>query len=282
MRDKLITMLADTLNITRHGHYSYMGTTVDLPSTPERRMECTVLLPEEVHSLPDVEVTVSGTPCEYSVVNEDTFSAAEDWVRKGYDKVLALNLANPVSPGGGVTRGAVAQEEDLCRRSTLLPVLDSDAARPYYVYNRRPTTKMGSDGVILTPYVDVFREPDGHKMEKPFTTGVITAAAPMVSYGYEGMSEAQYEELFEKRIESLLKACAYFGYKNLVLGAWGCGAFGNDAKVVARLFRKVIDNMVYSGHTCSELFEHITFAVLCVHRTYNYEMFCREFKGEGR
>ena len=280
MREKLITMLADTLNISRHGHYSYMGTTVELPSTPEQRMECRVLLPYEVRSLPDVEVTVTGNPCEYSVVNADTFSAAADWVRKGYDKVLALNLANPVNPGGGVTRGAVAQEEDLCRRSSLLPVLDSEEARPYYVYNRGLNTFMGSDGVILTPYVDIFKEPDGRKMEKPVTAGVITAAAPMVSHGYEGMSEAQYEEMFEKRIESLLKACAYFGYKNLVLGAWGCGAFGNDAKVVAKLFRKVIDNMEYSGHTCSELFEHITFAVLCVHRTYNYEMFRREFGGE--
>ena len=38
------------------------------------------------------------------------------------------------------------------------------------------------------------------------------------------------------RIVGMLKCAAYFGYKNLVLGAWGCGAFGNDAHVMSDLF----------------------------------------------
>ena len=280
MRDKLITILASTLNITKHGYYNYEGKMVELPSSAEERMECTVLLPGEIRQLPDTEVTASASPCEITVINADTFSAAADWVEKGYDRVLALNLANPVNPGGGVARGAVAQEEDLCRRSSLLPVLESDKAKPYYTYNRGLNTYMGSDAVILTPHVDVFRDPDLQKREYPFTVGVITAAAPMVSLGYEGMTMEEYSRMFETRIENLLKCCAYFGYKNLVLGAWGCGAFGNDAKAVAKMFHNVIDRMEYSGHTCRELFEHITFAVLCVHRTYNYEMFRREFTGE--
>ena len=42
--------------------------------------------------------------------------------------ILVLNLANPVNPGGGVRRGSKAQEEDLCRKSSLLLSLESSAA----------------------------------------------------------------------------------------------------------------------------------------------------------
>ena len=63
-------------------------------------------------------------------VNMDSFSLAVERCRecsyllkgKGENRILVLNLANPVNPGGGVRRGAKAQEEDLCRRSSLLLV----------------------------------------------------------------------------------------------------------------------------------------------------------------
>ena len=49
-------------------------------------------------------------------------------------------------------------------------------------------------------------------------------------------------------------------YENVVLGAWGCGAFGNDPKLIAFLFKFVLycnkDNPVYT----SKLY---VFAILC-------------------
>ena len=49
-------------------------------------------------------------------------------------EILVLNLANPVNPGGGARRGARAQEEDLCRKSSLLLSLEDVSAKSYYCF----------------------------------------------------------------------------------------------------------------------------------------------------
>ena len=41
----------------------------------------------------------------------------------------------------------------------------------------------------------------------------------------------------------------------LVLGAWGCGAFGNDGRLIARLFHEAIDGE-FRG-----VFQEIVFAI---------------------
>ena len=74
-----------------------------------------------------------------SVINRDSFAAAielnNDYLYqsgKHKKEALVLNFANPVHPGGGVRRGANAQEEDLCRKSSLLLSLESENARSFY------------------------------------------------------------------------------------------------------------------------------------------------------
>ncbi len=47
-----------------------------------------------------------------------TFAAAKKVLGKD-QKIAVLNFANAYHPGGGVTRGAMAQEECLCRSSNL-------------------------------------------------------------------------------------------------------------------------------------------------------------------
>jgi uncharacterized protein (TIGR02452 family) len=60
-------------------------------------------------------------------------------------------------------------------------------------------------------------------------------------------------------------------YKNLVLGAWGCGAFGNDADVVASLFSKVFREL-------NSPFENVVMAVFDRSKSgYNYKMFEKYF-----
>jgi uncharacterized protein (TIGR02452 family) len=280
-RERNVAILQDTLQILKDGQYEKEGKVITLPSSLEQRMECHVLLPEMIDELDVSHVVPHSGTCAYSVINTDTFSMTEDWVRNGYEKVLALNLANPVHPGGGVRRGARAQEEDLCRKSSLLPVLESESADSYYRYNWQLHTKMGSDAVIVTPYVDVFKDVHAQTMAEPFTTGVITAAAPLISYGLEGRSESEYKDMFRTRIRNLLKCAAYYGYRDLVLGAWGCGAFSNDARVVAPLFKEALQTLNVNGYGSEQLFAHIGFAILCGRDTYNYDTFKAEFGEEG-
>ena len=61
------------------------------------------------------------------------------------------------------------------------------------------------------------------------------------------MSEAEYREMFYNRILGVLKSSSYFGYEDLVLGAWGCGAFGNDEAVVSKLFHKAMEELSWNG-----------------------------------
>ena len=59
-----------------------------------------------------------------------------------------------------------------------------------------------------------------------------------------------------RRIRILLLIAADNGYRNLVLGAWGCGAFGNKPQDVAGYFRQVL---IDEGH--GYLFDEVRFAI---------------------
>ena len=91
---------------------------------------------------------------------------------------------------------------------------------------------------------------------------VLTCAAPILRYGMQGMSQAQYESLMLGRINGMLKTAAYFGYRRLVLGAFGCGAFRNDARVVSDLFYKALKEFDYDGMKENDMFRRIDFAVM--------------------
>ena len=62
--------------------------------------------------------------------------------------------------------------------------------------------------------------------------------------------------IFERKIENVLAVAATEQYETLILGAWGCGAFANDAKDVANYFyHKLIDERY------AQLFKRIVFSV---------------------
>jgi uncharacterized protein (TIGR02452 family) len=192
--------------------------------------------------------------------------------------VLVLNFANPVNIGGGVYKGASTQEEDLCRRSTLLRSLENSKAFHYYRYIRGLHTHMGSDAILLSPEVEIIRDEHGTLMDHTTIVSVLTCAAPMISYGLEGMSEAEYRTMFYDRIVRVLQCAAYYGYQDLILGAWGCGAFGNDAAVVADLFSKVLTEFRWSDMSANELFRHVNFAVRSKGgESYNFRQFDQRF-----
>ena len=223
--------------------------------------------------------------CRYNCVNMDSFTLAKKryqelsfFNNKEVKPILVLNLANPVNPGGGVRRGAKAQEEDLCRNSSLLCALEGEEARPYYEYNRSLNTYMGSDAVILTPEVEIIKDENGALLEESVIVAVITCAAPMLTNGMEGMTDAQYRDMVYHRIVGVLKVAAYYGYQFLVLGAFGCGAFGNDARVVSDLFYKALKEFDFDSMSVKDLFYHIDFAVLDRSANqYNYQEFARNF-----
>lgn len=289
MRKDNIEMLQDTLRILKQGSYQKNGRTVELKLSGKAMETVQVLLPEDVADIcsrTDVEKNIVTGRCGYGCENMDSFAVA----RQQYEKfsymfwkdekptVLVLNLANPVHPGGGVRNGAKAQEEDLCRKSSLLLSLESGHAAKYYEYNRKLHSYMGSDAMMFTPEVEIIRDEDGNLLDETVTVAVLTCAAPMVTQGMEGMSGDAYQDMVCHRIMGMLKCAAYFGYKNLVLGAWGCGAFGNDAHMMSDLFYKALKEMRYNGLRESDFFRRIDFAVLDrTKEQYNFREFYRNF-----
>ncbi len=62
----------------------------------------------------------------YIVVSgKRSLEAAEVYAKQG-KKVCVLNFASATNPGGGVVNGSSAQEECICRCTTLYPCLNTD------------------------------------------------------------------------------------------------------------------------------------------------------------
>ena len=235
----------------------------------QKLKECTVLLPEDIKSLKENPVSHDlPNSCHCSITCEDanSFTMAYDiYNRCNHAKIMVLNFANPYNPGGGVWKGANAQEEDLCRRSNLLFSLESENAKKYYLYNKENRKRdsygndYGTNSMILTPNVNIIKNKEYKLLFEWPPVSVLTAAAPIIHDKYH--IDDEYVDMLFERIHSVLLCAAHYGYTHLVFGAWGCGAFGNDPEVVSGLFRDAIDNFTYDGKNVHQLFESITFAV---------------------
>ena len=211
----------------------------------------------------DTEVTVTGDRSYQAAMR----LAAEN---KGC-KIAVMNFANAFHPGGGVTMGASAQEECLCRTSTLYPLLDREILkRTYYEHHRKLKTPKASDALIYTEDVVICKTdedlPKRLPREQWVKVDVITVAAPdlrNMSNRYaplvDGGAYMNNAELFGyhvKRAIHVLTCAAAKEADILVLGAFGCGAFQNDPEVVARAYKVAIGEF-------PKVFRKIEFAVYC-------------------
>lgn len=283
-----LAALADTLNLLEKGMVCPQGMSVK--DYLEKSKECTVFLPEDIKKLQEAEapsLKKASGHCKILCEDADTFTMAnriyEETRSISKDtKILALNFANPYHPGGGVRRGANAQEEDLCRRSGLLLSLESDKANSYYQYNLLNAARdfygndYGTNSMILTPFVNVLKDKCYKLQEEHPVVGVLTVAAPIIRDN-QYLAE-DYVKLLQNRISSMLLCAASFDYTHLILGAWGCGAFGNKPETVAGAFKNVIDNFSYGDKSAHQLFEQIVFAVpYDLRKPVNYKVFCEMF-----
>ena len=289
----LINVLLDTLNTWQRGYYEFENRKISLQTSANDAEAAVVLLPEQIAEI--CQSTLKDQFLhEHGVIRclqMDSFSCAikrhselnqSDRAAKG-EQIAVLNFANPIHPGGGVKRGAKAQEEDLCRRSSLLLSLESKAAKPYYEYNMNCDRYLSSEAIIISPNVEIIKDENYIPLSKSVLVDVITCAAPIYSlHALPSNTESQemhkqHYQIFYQRIYRMLKCCAYFGYQNLVLGAWGCGAFGNDAMVVSQLFHQALEIREPNGIAMKDHFSTIDFAVHGRTGLYNYNQFSRVF-----
>jgi uncharacterized protein (TIGR02452 family) len=162
---------------------------------------------------------------------------------------VALNFASAHRPGGGFLNGARAQEESLARSSTLYETLEGQG---FYDFNSR-SGGLYTDAMVYSPTVYVFRDDTGALLDEPWEGAFITSPAVNVSSGIRDPGLVQ-GTMYERARKVMALAYAK-GHRRLVLGAWGCGVFGNDPGTIAGIFRAHLQGE-YRG-----AFEAVTFAI---------------------
>ncbi len=214
---------------------------------------------------------------DIEVLDDTTFHCAQAYTNDLSGKrVAVLNFANAYSPGGGVANGAMAQEECLCRSSNLYRALTIPyLLKNYYKWNEKNTGSMGTDAVIYTPGVTVFKtdDPVPEDLNTWFQVDVLTCAAPYIDPDKKKpVSEDKLRAVLSGRIRNILEVAAAQDADILVLGAFGCGVFHNPPALVAELFR---DWLVGRGY--GRYFERVLFAIPDRPGNSNFEVFKNAF-----
>jgi uncharacterized protein (TIGR02452 family) len=247
-RQRLRATAAETVTITRAGGYqARSGAWVDISDAVRQAVAGTRLY------LPDEPLTAAGVPQRaplVEVTNETTLAAA----RRLGPGTAALVFASARNPGGGFLNGARAQEEDIARASALHACLET--VPDFYHHHRSSSDLRYSDRVIYSPGVPVFRDDQGSLLDEPYRIALITAAAPNLRAVMANQPELadSVPTAIQRRATRVLEVAAAHGHRRLVLGAWGCGVFGNDPAGVAQAFGAALRGVGF--------FDRVVFAVL--------------------
>ncbi|MFI9833108.1 TIGR02452 family protein [Streptomyces sp. NPDC051913] len=198
----------------------------------------------------------SWTPAKLSV--EVTGESSLEAARRLAGTPAVLNFASARNPGGGYLNGAQAQEEALCRASALYACVRE--TRDFYDHHRAHRDPFYTDRVIHSPAVPVFRDDRGRLLDEPYLCGFLTAAAPNAGVVRRTAPEraGDLPRALAVRAERVLEVAAVEGYRQLVLGAWGCGVFQNDPAQVAGAFHALLR----PGGKFATAFEHVVFGIL--------------------
>ena len=129
----------------------------------------------------------------------------------------------------------------------------------FYERHRASSSLLYSDAMILSPGCPIFRDDDGKLLDEPQMAAFITSAAPNAGAAADNRPAElpSIPGVFRRRSEYVLALAASQGYRQLVLGAWGCGVFRNDPGVVAESFATHLRHGSWSGR-----FDRVVFSVL--------------------
>ena len=265
LRQHRISLYQETKRLCDQGHYYIGDVRISFDEEAKQRMiDNTESYPLQPVLSPIDEAAWHNTVIE--IVDTDTFELGEQYAREGYQPV-ALNMANAFTPGGGVEGGSGAQEESLFHRSNYFQALYPHKTDMYPI----PGTNM-----IYTPEVQIFRTPETDLTQDP--TGSLPSyefrllgKLNMIACAFPDLRRTDtipegYETDIRNRIRNILRVSHNQGNDALVLGAIGCGAFVNDPRIVARVFKEELDSDEFRGR-----FQKIGFGIIYPIITYNGE-----------
>lgn len=209
--------------------------------------------------------------------NEDCLVIAKQLIDRGLNPAV-LNLADAYHACGLYNSGSGAQEESLCRASTLSLTL-------YQYYNKmwaqkagvplRPVSAYPMDprhGGIYSPQVTVFRDnaSTGYALrEEPFQTAIISVAAlnfrdpeknktqDLQYMSEDGGFTPEGRQIMLDKIRTIYRIALQNGHDSVVMGAFGCGVFKLKPELVSAYFKEVLEESEFRNK-----FKAVVFAML--------------------
>lgn len=251
-RERAISLGEEAVRIIRNGHYDLQDyRRVDIQDDLERSIKGTQVYRQHFYF---PEKYAGELETIIKVQNQTTLAAVQELIAIG-EKPVALNFSSPSEPGGGFLRGSRAQEEYLARSSGIWACLNEC---PVYFHSKTDLDYFYKPHFIYSPDVVVFRDDDSVLLENPYTTAIISAPSVQANVirHYQPALSAQINEEMWKRILSVLYIARKHGHTAIVLGAWGCGDFGNNGYEVAEMFKKAFEE------NFAHAFEHVIFAIV--------------------
>lgn len=188
------------------------------------------------------------TDTKVSWAQADCIDIATTLKKQGLNPLL-LNMASDFVPGGGVHKGASAQEEELFRRSNYHKFLH----RRWYPF---PTYR-----IIVSRGVEFYRASASmgyDVLPTPIRIDCVAVAGirrPELSADSRRFQRATDAEILLKKLRILFQVAAMNNNDCLVLSALGCGAFHGPVQHIAEIFRQVVEEN--RGR-----FKEVTFAIL--------------------
>jgi uncharacterized protein (TIGR02452 family) len=240
----------ETLQILEKGEFiTKNGDVINFAVEQQQSEKNTKLYrPQEVENLLRNMPCAANRSLVIEVTDETTQIAAHRLVKsEGCHDLVLLNYASARNPSGGFITGAKAQEEDLARCSGLYPC---QLTQPeYYEANRSQASLLYTDHIIYSPQVPWFRVHSRELLDDYFLASVITAPAPNAGQVLRRDSNAlpDIEKVLRQRAGYVLAVAQDNGHRSLLLGAWGCGVFRNDANMVADAFGQWLESPRFYG-----------------------------------
>lgn len=213
-----------------------------------------------------------------SVVNNDCILVAKVMIDRGLNPCV-MNLADAYTACGMYKRGSRAQEEHLCRTTTLSRSLfqffkGTTKAQAQYSVDANVEVKSiaypmdMNYGGIYTPDATVFRNAADlfSFLEEPFKIAVVSVAA--LDFNEKHGKNLEYKaadgsispegiEIMKNKIRTIYRVALANGHDSLVAGAFGCGAFRLSPATVSSLFHEVLNEVEFKNK-----FIEVVFAIL--------------------
>lgn len=256
-RAYLTSVMEDTLNYL-YSKYHYYSSQVEIKTCNYLYYNPSVIYPTKDYNKDIISVEAL-----------DTFEATLKYTHIYKKRVTCLNMACWRKLGGGYLSGAMAQEEDLCRRSSLGIVIDA--------HNKTDNPLIPpKKGAILINGINIIKDVNYEYIneDSQVVCDMICSAAiclrEMSKYRF---SDNAFIQVTKQKIKNMLKILIKENKRVVILGAYGCGAYRNDPHVISEIFYYYLISKKY--YTC---FDKVVFAILDTKKEdNNYMVFWEKF-----